>query len=185
VQDQRVGRERPLLGWKRRGQLILHDDGILGFGDADPVRDPQHVAIDRQARNAERVTQHDVGRLPPDAGQVDQGVHARRHFARVALDEGVGHSGERLRLGPEEAGRLNLRLELVGRRPRQRACVRISLEESRRDPIDALVGALRRQNRRDEQLVRIAEVELGERARVLALELLEDLADPPARLHAG
>jgi hypothetical protein len=27
-------------------------------------------------------------------------------------------------------------------------------------------------------------VELGERARVLALELLEDLADPPARLHA-
>ena len=185
MQDQRVGRERPLLGWERGRELVLHDDRIVGLGDADPVRDPQHVAIDRQARDTERVTENDVGRLPPDGGQFDQGVHSRRDFSGVALDESVGHSGERLRLGPEEAGRLNLRFELVGRRPRQRARVRISLEEGRRDAIDPLVGALRRQNRRDEQLVRVAEVELGERARVLALELLEDLADPPARLHAA
>jgi hypothetical protein len=68
VQDQRIGRERPFLGCKRRRELILHDDGIVGLGDADPVRDPQHVAIDRKARNAERVTENDVGRLPPDAG---------------------------------------------------------------------------------------------------------------------
>lgn len=94
MQDQRIGRERPLLVWKRRRELLLHEDGIVGPGDADPVRDPQHVAIDRQTRNAERVAENDVGRLPPDAGQFDQGVHPRRDFARVALDERAGHPGE-------------------------------------------------------------------------------------------
>ena len=63
--------------------------------------------------------------------------------------------------GAEEAGGLDLRLELRGRRPRQRACVGVAAEERRRDLVDALVGALRRKDRRDEQLVGVREVELG------------------------
>lgn len=185
MENQRIGGERPFLGRDRRRELFFHDDRIVGIRDANPVCDPQHVAIHRQARHAQRVAQDDVGGLASHARELDEIVHARRHFAPVSFHERAGHAGQRLRLGSEEAGRLNLRLQLRGRGLRQRAGVRVSREEGRRDSIDALVRALRRENRGDEQLVRIAEVELGERAGMLALELFEDLADPPARLHVS
>ena len=64
------------------------------------------------------------------------------------------HAEERARLRAEEAGRLDLRLELVGRGARERRGVGIAREERRRDLVDALIGALRGQNRRDQELVR-------------------------------
>jgi hypothetical protein len=185
VQDQRIGGERPRVRRQRPRQLIFHDDRVVRLGDPYSVRHPQHMAIDRQTGNAERMAEDDVRRLPSNSWQLDQGVHARRHVARVPLDERGRHAGQRLRLGTEEAGGLYLRLELGRRRLREGARVGVPLEERRRDAIDALVGALRRENRRDEQLVGIPEVELGERARMLTLEFLEDLAHPALRLHAA
>ena len=96
--------------------------GLSGLGDADAVRHAQHVPIDRQARHAERVPEHDVRRLAADAGQLEQGGHVGRHLAADAADQGLGHADERLRFGAEEPGRVNLRLE--GRRRRARQLVR-------------------------------------------------------------
>jgi hypothetical protein len=183
VQDQRIGGERPFLGRQRRGELSFHDHRIVRLRNADPIGYPQHMTVDRQTRNAERMPQDDVGSLPPDARKVDQRIHLRRNLSRMALDQCGGHPGERFRFGSKKARGLYLRLELGGRRARQRTRVRIALKERRRHAVDTLVGALRRKHRRDEQLVRIPEVELGECARVLGLELLEDLPDPPTRLH--
>jgi hypothetical protein len=185
VQDQRIGGERPLLRRKRARQLLLHDDGVVRLRYPDPVRHPQNVTIDWQTGHAERVTEDDVRRLPSHAGQFDQGLHAGGHLAGVPIDERRRHALQRFRLRPKEARGLYLRLELVGRRLREGARVGVPSEQRRRHAIDALVGALRRENRGDEQLVGIPKVELGERARMLALELLEDLADPPARPHAA
>ena len=53
----------------------------------------------------------------------------------------------------KETRRLNLRLEFVGRGPRQRARVRVAGKERGRDLVDALVGALRRKDRRDQEFV--------------------------------
>jgi hypothetical protein len=94
VQDERIGRDCPFLGRLRRRELVLHDHGIVGIGDADPIGHPQNVTIDRQTRNAERMTEDDVGGLPSHAGQFDQRLHLCRHFACVALDESGSHSGE-------------------------------------------------------------------------------------------
>jgi hypothetical protein len=185
VQDQRIGGERPFLGRQNRGQLRFHDHGVVGLRNSDPVGYPQHVTIDRQTRNAERMPQHDVGRLPSNAREFHKRLHLRRNFACVAFDQSGSHPGERFRFGSKEARGLYLRLELGGRRARQRARIWVAFEERRRHTVHTLVGALRRQNRRDEQLVRIAEVELGERARMLGLELFEDFPDPPPRLHAA
>ncbi len=82
-------------------------------------------------------------------------------LAAVVLRQRRRHADEGTGLRAEEAGGLDLRLELGGRRPRERAGVGISLEQRRRDLVDALVGALRRENRRDEQLVRRREIQLG------------------------
>ena len=82
---------------------------------------------------------------------------------------------QRSRLGAEEAGGLDLRLELGGRGPGERTRVRIALEERRRHLVHALVGALRRQDRRDEQLVGVREMQLGVGAGMLFGELLENV----------
>lgn len=185
MEDQRVGSHSPLLARKRRAELPFDDLGVIGRRDADSVRDPQHVPIDRKTRHTQRVTEDNVRGFASDAGKQDERLHLRRDLAAVVLDERGGHADERFGLRTEETGRLDLRLELRGRRARQRPRVRIAREERRRDFVDALVRALRRQNRRDEQLVRIAEVKLGKGARMLTLELLENLADLPGRLHAA
>ncbi len=54
--------------------------------------------------------------------------------------------------------------------------VGIALEERRRHLVHALVGALRRQDRRDEQLVGVREMQLGIGAGMLFGELLENVA---------
>ena len=58
-------------------------------------------------------------------------------------------------------------LEIRLGRLRHRAGVRIFLEQRGRDFVDALVGRLRRHDRRGEQLERRAEIQLGERVRML------------------
>jgi hypothetical protein len=92
----------------------------------------------------------------------------------MVFDERLGHADERPGLRAEEAGRVNLRLELLGGRVRERARVAISREERRRDDVDARIGGLRGQNCRDEQLERALVVELGVRVRMLCLEQVED-----------
>ena len=99
----------------------------------------------------------------------------------MLLDEGLRHADERFRLRAEEAGGLDLRLEFRRRRPRERARVRVALKERGGDAIHPLVRALRRENRRDEQLVGRLEVQLGVGVGVLSLERRHD----PARFRRG
>jgi hypothetical protein len=65
----------------------------------------------------------------------------------------------------------------------QRGRVRIALEQRRRDLVDALVGALRREDRRDEQFVGVAEVQLGIGAGMLALQLPQNRPGLVGRLR--
>ena len=90
---------------------------------------------------------------------------------------------ERLRLRAEETGGVNLRLELRRRRLRERARVGIALEQRRRDQVHALIGRLRREDRRDQQLEGVAVVELGVGVRMLRLERVEDVPRLGGGLH--
>jgi hypothetical protein len=101
------------------------------------------VAIDRQAWNAKCVAEDNVRGLPAYAREADEIGHGLRDFATVSLDNRGRHPEERSGLGTKEPGGLNLRLEFRRRRLRERGGVRVTREESRRDPVDALVGALR------------------------------------------
>ena len=95
MEDERVGGARPPLRRQRAGQLFLDLDRVVAFRDPDAIRDAQHVAIDGQPRHAERVTENDVRRLPPDARQLDERFHHGRHLAAVLLDERVRHADDR------------------------------------------------------------------------------------------
>ena len=75
MQDERIGRSRPALGREHRGQLLFDLNRIVGFDKPDTIGDTQDVAVDGKAGNAEGVTEHHVGRLPSDTGQIDESVH--------------------------------------------------------------------------------------------------------------
>ena len=55
------------------------------------------------------------------------------------------------------------------------ARVAVALEQGRRDQVDALVGGLRRQDGRDQQLEGVGVVQLGVGAGMLRLELVENV----------
>jgi hypothetical protein len=176
VQDQGVGRAGP-VGWRqRRAQLLLDFLGVVGFRDAYPVRHTEDVPIDGKAGHAERVPKDDVRRLAADAWQRDEGVHRAGDLAAVTLHERRGHARQGSRFRAEEPRRLDLRLELRRRRPGERPRVGVAAEERRRDLVDPFVRALRGENRRDEQLVRVREVQFGVGTGVLRRELLQDPA---------
>ena len=115
------------------------------------------------------MAEHDVGGLAADAGQFDERVHRGGHLAAMLVDERLRHADEardfiRKNRSAESAARA-LRVSARG----ERAGVRIAREQRGRDLVHARVGALRRQDRRHEQLVRRSEVQLGPGVRDAAL----------------
>jgi hypothetical protein len=97
--------------------------------------------------------------------------------------QGARHAEQRLGLLPEETGRDDLLLERGLLRARKRARVRLLVVACGRDVVDASVRRLRGENRRDEQLERVAIVKLGVCVRVLRCERLDDSADGVGRLQ--
>jgi hypothetical protein len=94
VQDQRVGRQRPVFGRHRLTQLLLDDLGILRPGNPESIGYAKHVAIDGQAGDAERMAEDNVRRLAPDTRQLHEIVHRRRYFTAVLRDDRLRHAHE-------------------------------------------------------------------------------------------
>jgi hypothetical protein len=134
------------------------------------------------------MAEDDVCGLAADTGKLHQCFHGARDFPPMLFDDLRRHPDQRSGFGAEESRRLNVRFQLAGRRLCESGGVGISLEERRGDLIDAFVGALRRQDRRDEQLVGVREVKLRIRARVLPAQLRQNAArvgGGPGRLGNG
>ena len=116
--------------------------------------------------------------LRPNPGRRHQLRQGARHLAVEPLDERLTETDDRVRLVPEEAGRLDQLLQLrprrpgvVGRRPEPR-------EHRRGDQVDPHVGGLCRQDRGDRQLERVGEVEFAVGIRVPLRELAGQLPGP-------
>jgi hypothetical protein len=177
VQDQSIRRQRPLRWRHCSAQLLLDDFGIVRTRDANPVRHPKHVSVDGKAGHSKRVAEDDVGGLAADAGQFHEFRHRARHLAAMTLDAGRGHSKKGTGLRAKEPGRLDLRLEIVSRSRGKRAGVGITREKRGRDLVHAFVGTLRGEDRGDEQLVGVREMQFRIGVRVLRPELRHDAAD--------
>ena len=145
------------------------------------MREPRHVGVDRQSRFVVPNRAHDVAGLAADAGQRHEVVELDGDLAAEARLDRLRHADEVLRLRAEEARRLDDRLELGGIGVGQVGRRRVPGEQRGRDHVDALVGALRGQDRRDEQLVR---VRVHERAMRVGIQLREEADDGFARAFA-
>ena len=143
------------------------------------------VSLSRRAR---RVTCVSTGRpgssnhterttlpvLRPTPGERHEIVELRRDLAAEVLLQRRCHPDEVLRLRAEEAGRLDQLLDLVGIGVGEVGRRRVLREQRGRDHVDALVGALRGEDRRDEQLVRVRVVQRAVRVGVQLLQAAHD-----------
>ena len=112
------------------------------------------MGVDREAREVEADRAHDVAGLAPHAGQPDEVVELARHLAPEFLLELAGHAQQAARLRVEEARGADEAFELVGIGACEIGRRRVAREQLRRDLVDRLVGGLRREDGRDEELER-------------------------------
>ena len=97
---------------------------------------------------------HHVAGLAPDSGQRHEIGELGRDLAAEPRLHRLRHPDQVLRLRSEEAGRANQLLDLFGVGGGEIRRRRIPREQRGRHHVDPLVGALRRQDRRREQLIR-------------------------------
>ncbi len=108
--------------------------------------------------------------LRPTPGQLHEVVELGRHLAVELLVELARHAEQVLRLRPEEAGGVHDRLHVGRIGVREIARRRVLREQLRRDLVDVLVGGLRGEDRRRQQLVRVRVHQRALRAWILLRE---------------
>src|SRR5207245_1718093 len=172
--------QRPLPPGQHFHELVMDLVGVFGAGEPEPLGDPEDVGVHGDRRLAEGISQDDVGRLEADPRQRRQRVARPGNLAPVALDQRPRHADDRARLRAKEARRVDQALERpeIGLRPVARRPV--LCEERGRHPVHALVCALGGQDRRDQELERVREVEGDLRVGIGLLERADDLPCAPS-----
>src|SRR5262245_65721562 len=171
-------RERPLLFGEHVDELIVNLVGVVRAREAQALRDAEDVGIDRDGRLAERVAEDHVRGLEPDAGKRHEGVARARNFPAVLVLERLRHRDDRAGLRAIEAGRADFLLERGRLGPSVIACPGVLLEQSGRDHVHALVRALRREDRGDQELEWSLEVERDLGVWIGLLQGTDDLPGP-------
>ena len=124
-------------------------------------RNTKDVRIDRHHLLAPHHCAKHVGRLATDARQTHHTLDIARHFAPELLAEHTRHSCQVASLVIRVGDAADVWKNLFGRGLCHILRRRESLEEGGRGEVHALVGALRRENHRHEQLVGRLEVQFG------------------------
>src|SRR4051812_36166121 len=103
MKNENVRDGRPVILRKKRHQLALDLNWILLTREAEPDAEAPDVRIDNYAFVPMKcVSEYHVGRLAPDAGQLDELVHRGGHLAVVALYQCLAQADEALCLVTEE-----------------------------------------------------------------------------------
>ena len=122
--------------------------------------------------------------LRPMPGSVTSVSRSRGSSPPKSFADRRRDAAKRLGLLAKEPGRMDQRLELSGIGGGERARRRIAREERRRDHVDPLVGTLRRQDGRDEQLPGVLVTQRTPGVGIRVGEGPVDLAGPrPARFR--
>ena len=151
----------PVASLNELPHRVFHLDRIGLFSPLPTPDQPAEMSIDGNAGGAECVAEDHIGGLAPDAGQGDQLIQGRGHLTVESLDKLSPQPDQRVGLVAVEAGGPDELFEfgticsgIVGGTAEAR-------KQGRRRDVDALVGALSRQDGRHRQLERGGEVQFA------------------------
>src|SRR6185503_1177847 len=122
------------------------------------------------------IPQHDVRRLPRDTRKLQQLIHRVRHFPAILLGQKLRRALNRLRLVSKKAGGVNVLLELARRDLQIVLRLLVFPKQISRNDVDAVVGRLRRQDRRYQQFKRVRVIERTLRTWISSLESPDNVA---------
>ncbi len=109
----------------------------------------------------EAVPEDDIRRLPRDTAQREKCLHRARNFAAKPLDQDARRFVDRAGLRAEEADRADVGLDLRGRDTGVVGGRWEGFEEPGSCLVDRNIRALRRENGRDQEFVRLRPVEFA------------------------
>ena len=135
------------------------------------------MGVYHDGRLTEAIPQNDAGRLPPDAGQLDQLLHRLRNLAVVFFNQVPAAADDVFGFILIESGRPDLLLQngLIGLSIVFRALV--LLEQMRRDLVDTIIGALGRKDCGDQKLKGIGMMEFDLRIRKFTIQDFDEMIE--------
>ena len=129
------------------------------------MRKASHVSVDYNAFvSSERVAEDDIRSFAADAGKFAQLSHCVRHLAGMPVGDCFRRRADALGFVAKKSRGANRAFQLRLRRAGVIGCGFVLGEERRRDEVHPLIGTLRRENRRDQELQWIAEIKFAMRA---------------------
>ncbi len=168
-----------MLPGPQRHQVALDLHWIGVRGPAQTASQASQVRVDRDARQAEGLAQHDIGSLAPDAGQRHQLLQRSWHFTPEALAELLAQALQAGCLGAKEARRMDDPLELSPICAGEVLSRAVAREQFWRHLVHAHIRALRTQDGRSEQLKGGREVQFALHIRILRFQGQENGAKSP------
>ena len=178
--DEKVREASPVGTRHDPLQVTLDLHRILLAGEPETLREAPDVRVDDDPLCVTELGCDDVRGLASDAGKLHEILEPPRNLAVELLEQHAHGAADRLRLLPEEAGRVDVSLELLLRHGEVVLRPVVLLKERPRHTVDVDVGRLGRQHHRDEELERGAETKRDRRVGVLRGEPFDDRPDPLA-----
>lgn len=138
------------------------------------VRHPVHMRIHGHGRHIIDDRSHDICRLAPHTGELDQLIDGIRHDRTEILDQHLCHRSQVLRLVVRVRHTSDILEEQFGRSRSHHLCRGESLEECRCDHVDTLVRTLCRQDDSHQKLEGVGVHQFGLCCRHRLLEVSDD-----------
>jgi hypothetical protein len=183
VPNDLVSKVDPAVAGDDLHEVLLDLFGIFFARKAQPAGHAFDVGVDHDpAGDAKRRAQHYVGGFSRHAGQRDQRLHRPGNLAVVLGHQPLGGFDQVSRLGAKKPGGMDNSFKLHEVSCGQRHRVWVTAKQLRRHHVDALVGRLRAENGRNQQLVRRLERELAHRVAPRFVQGAEDGCDSVAML---
>ena len=167
-------------------QILLDLHGIGVFCEIEALGNARNVGIhDNARRYPVSGSEHHVGSLASGPGNREHLFHGFRHGAVKLAGDALRGADDGLGLVVEEAGAANIVCQHLGADGSEILWRGVFLEQSGGDFVDALIGALRREDGGDEQFPRVAMQERARGVGVHAVEPGENFGDSGLALGCG
>ena len=163
-------------------QVEFHGVGRLSVGEAEAVRDAEHVRIHSDHGLVVEDTGHHIGGFSAHARERHQGVDVAGNLSAIFIYDLAGHRHQMCRLAVGVGDRPDQGIDLFRRGGGEPFHVGETLVEGGRRHIDPFVGTLGREDDRDDELVGRQEIELAPGKRAVRFEPGEDGLEGRIRL---
>lgn len=169
-----MGELDPMLPGNETHEIPFDPFRVFFRSEPQPDGNPSHMSIHYNPRDAERIAQNDIGRLPPDPRQCHQCIEVCGDFSLILLMENPAAFFDVPCFVSIESRGSDLHLQFDQGSFGEMPGTWVFPEEARCDLVDPIIRALSGQDRGNEELQGIYEFQRTTRIRIVFIQEVED-----------